>query len=109
MVSTCSRPQILPSLHIHLQSVKAHPILLTAAFSERMCKVASTVQEKDRIFATREKYDLTLSCTPLFVYLAALQDISHNVIHVTDAHQPFHIASSTKPSSPPIHHFHQHF
>jgi len=107
MVSTCSRPQILPSLHIHLQSVKAHPILLTAAFSERMCKVASTVQEKDRIFATREKYDLTLSCTPLFVYLAALQDISHNVIHVTDGHQALQIASSTKPSSELIQYFHE--
>ena len=45
MVSTCSRPQIVPSLHIHLQSVKAHPILLTAAISERMCKVASTAMD----------------------------------------------------------------
>jgi impB/mucB/samB family C-terminal domain len=34
-------PQILPPVHIHLQSVKAHLILLTAAFSERMCQVAS--------------------------------------------------------------------
>jgi len=42
MVSTCSRPQIVPSLHNHLQLVKAHSILLAVAFSERMCQVANT-------------------------------------------------------------------
>ena len=30
-------------VHIHLQPMKAHSLLLTAAFSERMCQVASTV------------------------------------------------------------------
>jgi hypothetical protein len=31
-----------PLLHIHLQPVKEHSIILTAAFSERICHVAST-------------------------------------------------------------------
>ena len=42
MIGICSHPQIVSSLHIHLQPVKAHSLLLIAAFSERMSKVAIT-------------------------------------------------------------------
>ena len=38
-VSTYLHPQILPWLHIHLQSVKVRSIALTVAFSEQMCQV----------------------------------------------------------------------
>ena len=33
---------MVPSLHNHLQPVKAHSLLLAVAFSERMCQVANT-------------------------------------------------------------------
>lgn len=41
---TCTRPQIVSSLHIHLQLVKPLSSVLTAAFPERMSAVASTGQ-----------------------------------------------------------------
>ena len=44
-MSTGSHPQILPSLHIPLQPINLHSILLTAAFSEWMYHVGNTSVE----------------------------------------------------------------
>jgi len=56
MIGICSHPQIVSSLHIHLQPVKAHSLLLIAAFSERMSQVAITWANRSKGKRKKKRY-----------------------------------------------------